>query len=387
MGGGAAAGAFGLLDGAARPHLNPPTNRSQTAIPRRAILWGLATDQTKDGELTPDTECVVVGGGPGGMMLAYLLARAGVAVTLLEGHAGFDRDFRGDSLHPYTLELLDQLGLADDLLELSHFKATRFRAHTPTTTVVLSDYWRLRSKFPYVALMPQVRFLDFMAERAGEFPTFTLLLGKRVRELIVEDGRVVGVRWRDGSAIEELRARLVVAADGRFSRLRTLSELPVEDLGASSDLLWFRLPRRASDPPEADVDLYFGRRNYVALLGGVDDWQLGYTLPKGGFAAARAAGVEPIRGFLQKHLPWLGERVDLLTGFDQTTLLSVELKRVTHWSRPGLLSEAHPLKSAARDSSSGPDVRLRRTGAATPSSGPTAPDHGASGVGRRPSSR
>lgn len=173
-------------------------------------------------ERQDDLDAIVVGGGPGGMVLAHLLARAGQQVVLLEGHADFDRDFRGDSLHPYTLELLDTLGLADDLLALPHFKATRFRAHTTAGTIVLADYEKVRSSYPYVVIMPQVRFLDFLAERSHALPGFTLLTGARVRELVVEDGRVVGVRWRDGRQTRELRARVVVACDGRFSKLRSL---------------------------------------------------------------------------------------------------------------------------------------------------------------------
>ncbi len=288
------------------------------------------------------TGCVVVGGGPGGVMLAYLLARHGIEVTLLEAHRDFDRDFRGDSLHPYTLELLDGLGLADELLRLEHFPARRFRMHTPAGTIVTSDYGRLESKYPFVALMPQARFLQFLVERALELPTFRLITGARVRELITDgDGVVRGVGWSgEGVAADgeqRLGAPLIIAADGRNSKLRRLSGLPQTKLGVGSDLLWFRLPRRPEDPPEADVDLYFGRRNYVGLLGGDHDWQLGYTLPKGGFPAARAAGVEPIRAFLRDHVGWLGDRIELLTDFSQTTLLSVEISRLDRWHRPGLL--------------------------------------------------
>ncbi|WP_152365366.1 FAD-dependent oxidoreductase [Microlunatus speluncae] len=288
------------------------------------------------------TGCVVVGGGPGGMMLAYLLARHGVQVTLLEAHRDFDRDFRGDSLHPYTLELLDGLGLADELLRLDHFPARRFRMHTPAGTIVTSDYGRLESKYPYVALMPQARFLDFLVERALALPTFRLITGARARELITDPTGVVrGVAWSGsgvaGDGEQRLGAPLIIAADGRNSKLRRLSGLPQTKLGVGSDLLWFRLPRRPEDPPEADVDLYFGRRNYVGLLGGDHDWQLGYTLPKGGYPAARAAGVEPIRAFLRDHVGWLGERIEQLTDFSQTTLLSVEISRLDRWHRPGLL--------------------------------------------------
>jgi 2-polyprenyl-6-methoxyphenol hydroxylase-like FAD-dependent oxidoreductase len=281
--------------------------------------------------------CVVVGGGPGGMMLAHLLARAGVPVTLLESHRDFDRDFRGDSLHPWTLELLDELGLADDLLALPHYKARLFRFHTPDGILTTADYSRIRSRFNYVALMPQARFLDFLAERSAALPAFALRLGAKVTGLVEEAGRITGVRYRDAEGEHALAASFVVAADGRFSRVRKLADLPARSLGAKSDLLWFRLPRHDTDPPEADVDLYFGKRHYVGLLGGPSDWQVGYSLPKGGFPAVREAGVEPIRRFVAEHVPWLADRVHLLTGMNQTTLLSVDIARVERWHRPGLL--------------------------------------------------
>jgi 2-polyprenyl-6-methoxyphenol hydroxylase-like FAD-dependent oxidoreductase len=281
--------------------------------------------------------CVVVGGGPGGMMLAHLLARAGVPVTLLESHRDFDRDFRGDSLHPWTLELLDELGLADDLLALPHYKARLFRFHTPDGSLTTADYGRIRSRFNYVALMPQARFLDFLAERSAALPAFALRLGAKVTGLVEEAGRITGVRYRDAEGEHALAASFVVAADGRFSRVRKLADLPARSLGAKSDLLWFRLPRHDTDPPEADVDLYFGKRHYVGLLGGPSDWQVGYSLPKGGFPAVREAGVEPIRRFVAEHVPWLADRVHLLTGMNQTTLLSVDIARVERWHRPGLL--------------------------------------------------
>jgi 2-polyprenyl-6-methoxyphenol hydroxylase-like FAD-dependent oxidoreductase len=275
----------------------------------------------------------VVGGGPGGMLLAYLLARAGIPVTLLEGHQDFDRRFRGDSLHPWTLETLDELGLADDLLRLPHFPARHFRFHTPAGTLTPTDYGALDGRFPFVALMPQARFLSFLAERAAELPGFELRLGARVTGLVSANGVVTGVKVGD----EELPASLVVGADGRFSKVRNLAGLPAKSLGAQTDVLWFALPRRPDDPPEADVDLYFGADRYIGLLGGPEEWQVGYSLPKGGYAAVRAAGVEPIREFLRERVPWLADRADLLTDMNQTTLLSVDIARVERWYRPGLL--------------------------------------------------
>ncbi|GAA1990878.1 FAD-dependent oxidoreductase [Amycolatopsis minnesotensis] len=281
---------------------------------------------------------VVVGGGPGGMVLAHLLGRAGIPVTVLEAHQDFDRDFRGDSLHPYTLELLDRLGLADRLLDLPHHKARYFRFHTPSGTITTADYGKLASRHDYVALMPQARFLGFLAAETASLPGARVLTGAKVTELDRDgDGRVTGVRYRDHTGTHHLPAALVVGADGRFSRVRRLAGAPARSLGASTDLLWFRLPRRDDDPPDADVDLHFGRNHYLGLLAGTHDWQVGYSLPKGGYAEARDRGVGPIRTFVADHVPWLADRAGLLTGFAQTTLLSVDISRVDTWWRPGLL--------------------------------------------------
>ncbi|MEV6643843.1 FAD-dependent oxidoreductase [Amycolatopsis sp. NPDC051371] len=275
----------------------------------------------------------IAGGGPGGLLLGYLLARAGIDVTVFEARSDFDRDFRGDSLHPYTLELLDRLGLADDLLRLDHFKARSFRFHTPSGVYSCADYDRLDTPFGYVALMPQVRFLDFLAERADALPAFTLRTNAKVTGLLEEDGKVTGVRYRGG----ELTTSLVVGADGRFSTVRRLAGLVARPLGATTDLLWFRLPRSPGDPPDADLDLYFGRDAYVGVLGGVHDWQVGYSIGKGSYPVLREGGVEPIRAFLRERVPWLADRAHLLADFSQTTLLSVDISRVERWHRPGLL--------------------------------------------------
>ncbi|MFF1615302.1 FAD-dependent oxidoreductase [Amycolatopsis sp. NPDC058278] len=276
----------------------------------------------------------IAGGGPGGLLLGYLLARARIEVTVLESRSDFDRDFRGDSLHPYTLELLDRLGLAEDLLELDHFKARSFRFHTPAGVYRAADYDRLRTPYGYVALMPQVRFLDFLAERASALPSFTLRTNAKVTGLLeAGDGTVTGVRHRGG----ELAASVVVGADGRFSTVRRLAGLEARSLGATTDLLWFRLPRSPGDPPDADLDLYFGRDAYVGVLGGVRDWQVGYSIEKGSYPALRERGVEPIRAFVRERVPWLADRAHLLTDFSQTTLLSVDISRVDRWYRPGLL--------------------------------------------------
>ncbi len=281
---------------------------------------------------------VVVGGGPGGMFLAYLLARAGRPVTLLERHHDFDRDFRGDSLHPWTLELFDRLGIGERLLDRPHVKAYSFRFHTPRGTVTTSEYRLLDTPRNYVALMPQVRFLDFLAAEASAFDGFTLRTGARVTGLLTgPDGTVTGVRYRDDGGEHELAADLVVAADGRFSQVRRLAGIEPVSLGAQTDLLWFSLPHRDGDPEDADVDLYLGDHHYIGLISGPGRWQIGYSLPKGGLSAARTAGVEPIRRFVAEQVPWLADRVGLLEDFKQTTLLSVDISRVERWHAPGLL--------------------------------------------------
>jgi len=292
---------------------------------------------------------VVAGGGPGGMLLAYLLARAGLPVTLLERHHDFDRDFRGDSLHPWTLELLDRLGLAGRLLEQPHIKARQFRFRTPRGLVPTSDYGLLDTPYNYVALMPQARFLDFLAAEAATLETFELRTGAGVSGLLgtgTADDPVRGVRLRDG---EEIPAGLVVAADGRFSKIRGLAGLTAQSQGATTDLLWFALPQYATDPPDADVDLFFGERHYVGLLGGpvpaadppdprvTGRWQVGLSLPKGGYAELRERGVEYVRREVGTRVPWLADRTALLPDLSAATLLSVDISRVPVWHRAGLL--------------------------------------------------
>ncbi|MEV0067918.1 MULTISPECIES: FAD-dependent oxidoreductase [unclassified Amycolatopsis] len=281
-----------------------------------------------------ERDVVVAGGGPGGMLLGYLLARAGIEVTVLESRSDFDRDFRGDSLHPFTLELFDQLGLAESLLRLEHFKAKSFRFHTTKGSFSVAAYDRLDTPFNYIALMPQVRFLDFLAGQAARLPSFSLEMEARVTSLIKDgSGTVTGVRHRGG----EISCELVVGADGRFSTVRRLADLSARPLGATTDILWFRLPRKPHDPLDADLDLYYGPESYVGVLGGVHDWQVGYSVAKGDYPRLREQGVEPIRDFVGAHVPWLADRTHLLTDFAQTTLLSVDISRVDTWYRPGLL--------------------------------------------------
>ena len=257
-------------------------------------------------------------------------------VTLLEAHRDFDRDFRGDTIHPATLEVLDQIGLAQAVHALPHVKAKSFRFISRTAIDEAAVFSRLPTPFPYVMIMPQVRFLEFLVEEAKRYPHFELVLGAHVERLLEEDGVVRGVGFRSGDSGGEVRADLTVACDGRFSRVRKLAGLePVSQSGAM-EILWFRLPRSADDPhDEAAIDV--GPREVIAVLGRPHEWQFGYVGPPGRYKQVKTAGIEAFRQAIGSMLPWLGERVALLQGWDQISLLSVEASRLTRWHSPGLL--------------------------------------------------
>lgn len=284
------------------------------------------------------TDCVVVGGGPGGAVLAYLLARAGRRVTLLEARSDFARRFRGDSLAPPVMEWLDALGLADDVLARPHATADAFTWHTPTAAYRIADYGSASRRFPHYVLVPQPEFLGLLTTRAAELPGFRLEMSARVNELVEEDGRVRGVRYRaaDGE-VREIRAPLVVGADGRFSQVRRLGGFGTEELGAGLDILWFEVPRRDDDPPLSGLDYFSVPGAAVVALGQGATWQLGYIIPTGTVAQAREAGVGPVVALARDRMPWLGDRLDGLTGFTQLTLLNVRITRLPSWYRPGLL--------------------------------------------------
>ncbi|MGH8716795.1 MAG: FAD-dependent monooxygenase, partial [Burkholderiales bacterium] len=237
------------------------------------------------------TTCCVVGGGPAGALLSLLLARKGISVTLLEGHKDFDREFRGDTLHPSAMEILDEIGLADPLLQLPHTKLHRLTLRTKTDSFTMVDLSVLKTRFPYITLMPQARFLEFITEQAQKYPGFKLLMGAHARELIMENGICRGVRYQDSNEEEhELRALLTVAADGRFSRLRKLAGLEPVKSSPPMDVLWFRLPKRPGDT------LSFGGRigqgHMLAILPREDYYQLGYVILKGSHHALREEGME-----------------------------------------------------------------------------------------------
>ena len=292
------------------------------------------TPTSHDLQAVHHTICCIVGAGTAGAILALLLARQGISVMLLEAHADFEREFRGDTVHPSTMELLAELGLVDRLLELPHRKIRQ--ARLPTQPPLSINFDGLPTRFPYITMMPQARFLEVVTAEAARYPAYTLLMGATVRELIEEDGIVRGVRFQAQDGWHEVRALLTVGADGRFSRVRHLAGLQAITSSPPMDVLWFRLPRLSSDPEGAVAQ--FGQGHGLVMLDRGDVWQVAYLLPKGGYRELHAAGLEQLRQTLVGLIPWLAGRVDTeLTDWKQTFLLSVESDRLVRWYRPGLL--------------------------------------------------
>ena len=285
--------------------------------------------------MTTVTKCCVVGGGPAGAVLSLLLARKGVGVTLLEAREDFDRDFRGDTIHPSVLELMDELGLAERLHELPHTKVHTGTIITPEGSTTLADFRRLRTRFPYIMMLPQKDFLAFIVGEAGKYPSFRLVRGARVDELIDDGGAVRGVRFEKGGARHELRADLTVGADGRGSRVRRLGRVEMKRTSPSMDVLWFRVPRRAGDP-SGSVAYFAGGRGLVMHDRG-SWWQAASLVPKGSLARVRAEGLEEFRRGLASAAPHLAERFETLTSWKQVASLSVESSRAARWHKAGLL--------------------------------------------------
>ncbi len=288
--------------------------------------------------VTMTGSAIVVGGGPAGVLLTYLLARGGVAVTLLESRGDFDRRFRGDTLAPPVLDYLDALGLAEPLLaEVPHTRARAFRWHTPDRTYTLADYRGASRRHGYYALIPQARFLPWLARRAEEHGA-QVQMGARFRALLRDgDDRVCGVEYTRGGTVHRLVADVVVAADGRSSKVRQVSRLVPTELGAHLDLLWYAVPRRADDPPQSGLDAFAAPGSFVALLGQGDSWQIGYEIPAGTLSEVRARGIAPVVDAVRQAAPWLGDRLDGLTSVNQLSLLPVRITAVDRWSEPGLL--------------------------------------------------
>lgn len=290
------------------------------------------------------TVCIV-GGGPAGMVLALLLARQGIAVTVLEAGRDFARTFRGDTLQPAIMELLAQLGLAAPLLRLPHTRAYRAQLVQPGTRQTLAEFSGLRSPYPYLTVMAQSRFLGFLAAELARYPHARVELGARVEALLEGAGAVRGVRYRQENDLRELRADLTVGCDGRFSKVRGLAGIKLRRFSPGQDVLWFSLSRRADDP-HGSIDLNLCGAHCVVTTDHGEHWQVGYSIARGGYAQARELGTAPIREAVAQAVPWLASRVGELTDWKQLQLLAVEISRVRRWWRPGLLligDAAHPI--------------------------------------------
>jgi 2-polyprenyl-6-methoxyphenol hydroxylase-like FAD-dependent oxidoreductase len=279
--------------------------------------------------------CCIAGGGPAGMMLGFLLARAGVEVVVVEKHADFLRDFRGDTIHPSTMELMYELGILDDFLKRPHQKVRELAGQIGGETVMLADFSHLPVHCQYVALMPQWEFLNFIAEKAGVYPQFHLKMEAEVTDLIEEGGRVAGVRGRTPKGPIEIRAGLTVGADGRHSVVRERAGLQALNLGAPMDVLWMRVSRQPTDPGATFGRIDTGR--ILVLLNREDYWQLAYVIPKGNAERLQRQGLEALRNDLGRLAPFLRDRVCELRDWNDVKLLTVAVDRLRQWWRPGLL--------------------------------------------------
>jgi 2-polyprenyl-6-methoxyphenol hydroxylase-like FAD-dependent oxidoreductase len=284
---------------------------------------------------TVEVGCCIAGGGPAGMVLGFLLARAGVDVVVLEKHADFLRDFRGDTVHPSTLELIYELGMLDDFLRRPHQEVSEVGALVDDFAVTVADFSHLPTHCKFIALMPQWDFLNFIAEKAKAYPQFGLRMEAEVTGLLVENGRVAGVRAKTPQGSLQVRAGLTVGADGRHSTVREKAGMDVIDLGAPIDVLWMRVTRRPSDPDQTLGRFRAGK--ILVTLNRGDYWQCAYVIPKGGFDPIRQKGLPAFREDIESVAPFLRERTNELREWDDIKLLSVAVDRLRRWSRTGLL--------------------------------------------------
>lgn len=281
--------------------------------------------------------CAIVGGGPAGMVLAYLLGRAGVEVVLLESHLDFDRAFRGDTVHPSTLDLFEQIGLLEKLLAIPHAKLRRMRMRTPTDDFVLIDFSVLKTRHPYIALIPQSELLDLLAAECNSLPNVRIVLGAAARSLLCEKDRVVGVGYRAAEGEGTLRAELVVAADGRHSVLRKEAGFEQTRTAAPMDVVWFVLPKSPGDPPPDEGLFRIARGRLLVTIDRADHWQIAYVIPKGGFHKLKEAGLETFRESVAEVAPNFKDRMGTVGGWGDVSVLVVESGRLPTWHLPGLL--------------------------------------------------
>jgi len=284
---------------------------------------------------TITTTCAIAGGGPAGMMLGLLLARAGVDVTVLEKHGDFLRDFRGDTIHPSTLEVMHELGLLDELLARPHEKMREAGVEIGGEFLKTVDFTHLPTRCGFIAFMPQWHFLDFLAEAGRRYPGFHLRMQTEATGLIEERGRVMGLRATTPDGPLDIRADLVIGADGRGSVVRERAGLAVRDFGAPMDVLWLRLSRRAGDPSDTLFRVVPG--HLIITIDRGDYWQCAFVIEKGAFAAVKAKGIDAFRADIARVLPFAAGRMDEIASWDDVKLLTVKVDRLREWARDGLL--------------------------------------------------
>jgi 2-polyprenyl-6-methoxyphenol hydroxylase-like FAD-dependent oxidoreductase len=284
---------------------------------------------------TLSVQCCIAGGGPAGMMLGYLLGRAGVETIVLEKHADFLRDFRGDTVHPSTMQIMQELGLLEAFLKVPHSEIRAFSVEIGQRSYKVADFEHVPVSCKFIALMPQWDFLNFLLEQGRRFSALKVMMSTEVTGLIEVSGRVTGVRATTAAGPIEIGARLVLGCDGRSSTVRAAAQLAVRDFGSPIDVLWFRLSKRSGDPE--DVLGRLEPNSMIVSIDRTDYWQCAYVIDKGGSEQVRAGGIEAFRRSVAQGARFLSDRVDELRSFDDVKLLSVSVDRLTAWSKPGLL--------------------------------------------------
>ena len=290
---------------------------------------------------------MIVGGGPAGIMVGYLLARAGVPVIVLEKHADFFRDFRGDTIHPSTLELIYELGLLEEFLKQPHQEVRELRAVINGQTVPIADFTKLPTHCKFIAFMPQWHFLNFLSAHAKQFPSFLLLMEHEVVDLIFDHQRVTGVRAKTPRGEVEIRADLIIGADGRYSIVQARAGLERQDFGVPIDALWMRISKKQDDPQQSFG--FFQQGKLLVLLDRGDYWQCGFVIPKGGFNDIKARGLQQLQNDIVSFAGFLRDRVAELDDWSRIKLLTVQINRLRDWCRDGLLcigDSAHAMSPA-----------------------------------------
>ena len=293
------------------------------------------------------TRCVIAGGGPAGIMAGYLLARAGVPVIVLEKHADFFRDFRGDTIHPSTLELMYELGLLEEFLKQPHQEVRELRAVINSQTVPIGDFTKLPTRCKFIAFMPQWDFLSFLSTHAKEFPNFQLLMQHEVVDLTFDQQRVTGVLAKTSRGEMEIRADLIIGADGRHSIIQARAGLERQEFGVAIDALWMRISKKQDDPQQSLG--FFQQGKLLVLLDRGDYWQCGFVIPKGGFDDIKARGLQQLQNDIASFAEFLRDRVAELDDWSEIKLLTVQINRLRDWCRDGLLcigDSAHAMSPA-----------------------------------------